>query len=59
MSRNQSRVSRRDFARFLALSGSVFLPARARILCSPGQRRCRRRQIGLTKSSGYRFGSSF
>jgi selenocysteine lyase/cysteine desulfurase len=26
MSRNQSRVSRRDFARFLALSGSVFLP---------------------------------
>ena len=30
MSRNQSRVSRRDFARFLALSGSVFLPARAR-----------------------------
>ena len=25
MSRNQSRVSRRDFARFLALSGSVFL----------------------------------
>src|SRR5688572_18618226 len=30
MSRNQSQVSRRDFARFLALSGSVFLPARAR-----------------------------
>jgi selenocysteine lyase/cysteine desulfurase len=26
MSRNLSRVSRRDFARFLALSGSVFLP---------------------------------
>jgi selenocysteine lyase/cysteine desulfurase len=26
MSRQQSRVSRRDFARFLALSGSVFLP---------------------------------
>ena len=26
MSQNQPRVSRRDFARFLALSGSVFLP---------------------------------
>jgi selenocysteine lyase/cysteine desulfurase len=33
MSRNQSRVSRRDFARFLALSGSVFLPES--LLASP------------------------
>ena len=55
MSRNQSRVSRRDFARFLALSGSVFLPN----LCSPGQRRCSRRRNGPTKSSGCRFGEQF
>lgn len=38
MLRNQSRVSRRDFARFLALSGSAFLPSPVLAWPAPLQR---------------------
>ena len=43
MSRNQSRVSRRDFTRFLALSGSAFLPQPLRAWPAPLQQTPERR----------------